>query len=367
MSAWFACNLNYPTVVKIAKFIYTEIHRAHMALEKLCLGIKIQVRETIWKVKFDSIHGTPDIIILGENHKSEYASLEQAALVRFYRPEFFLDEGFNNSEAEDNEWLLKNYEFVTLSQISQRSGITLESMGITQESFDRIKKREKELLNEITDFYINRGNDEKSAKEKACSEMKQEGLFPKNYKSLLKTPVYELHAEVISVIQDLIVGKTNSLNEGSELYRRLYALEEYLSYFRIEGFNADLRRRTDRVLHAIADVKGKLAGCDIDKEIPKIGRGPEATVKLFDDLTDYTTAKREERENEMGQKAVKYASRRMTKRPIIMKIGRMHARESSSIYSHLNAAGLKYRTIIQRSEHLQEAENLIYCLQLGIR
>lgn len=316
----------------------------------------------------DYMFGLPDVILIGEIHTSDEHKVEQADLIRNYRPEFVLHEGFNTTTPEDNEPLITNYSMSTILDFSRVTGIALSDLGIHPEIMsnferycnkkleERIEDNEYFLLTDLTRDIDRINNDKITDPHEIMKvlqlhndrheEQKQELYHeyrarPKTFIDFLRTPLYK-DSNVREFFSECF---GNEYDHGSEVMsnKMCSAINNLLLDFKEE-------LSEHKVFHAIADVQGKLVGCDIDKKIPKLNLNDQSTESTLlnhrKNVIVYVNRVNGIREETMGKRIVKYAHLRESRRPIIAIDGRIHA-NSTGVLSVVEDAGLRYRVIKQ--------------------
>tara|TARA_Y100000310_G_scaffold324225_1_gene385845 strand:+ start:209 stop:1255 length:1047 start_codon:yes stop_codon:yes gene_type:complete len=336
-------------------------------------------RHTLTDIVHNTLFGKPDVTIMGEFHTDEGHTIDQARRILRHRPEYTLLEGLNDLNPEDTQNLISRYEMATLQDLSLAMGIDPRQMGIGEEILGKIAETFNQDLNTAIDFCKEWGMDDKEAKKQALEYVKDGGEVPSNYRQVLETPFYQFNPAVFEALGDSISIKSLEYARQGErsLSQRVGNITKFLLPFKYT------RSEDDRVYRAIAQVGGKLAGCDIKKEIPEADIPeletdkdiPEAAaedvagrmVEYLDSLGDYVTENNQAREQEMGKRISKFVGQRETSRPIIAIVGKGHTERDSEIYSVLDEAGVKYRVIRQKSFGRDGLKDALYSFKLGMK
>ena len=325
-------------------------------------------RHTLTDIINNTLHGRPDVIIIGETHTDEGHGTDQARMIKRHRPEYVLSEGFGNLNPEDTKKFIDRYKTVTLSDLSGVSGIDLEQMGIGKGTLQAIRGKVTQYVEDTLNIYRTELSD-KEAKKLAKEDAKREGIVPRNYKQLVNTPFYEFLPEVLNIVRDQVSDKRDAetYQDNFALFRKLGTIREYLLTFEIKSQNNKWEniRGSERVYHAIAQSGIELAGCDIQKELPELNM--ENLSEYIVALIDYIAEKNPIREQEMGQRIAQFVRQRQTISPVVAIVGRNHTKEDSGIYSVLEKAGINYRIIRQKSFDNDNIKSITYPFQLGMK
>ena len=308
---------------------------------------------------YDKIYGLPDAIIVGEVHTEPKHSYTEAKLIKKYKPEYVLMEGFNDLPPEKTQGLVNLFKGSTLEKIAGQYNIDLTNAGISEDDLDVAYFQEK--FDDGTKSYILKNY-----------------ITPKKYKDLLETPLYKLHPAVLDNILNKIEDKMKEYNikgidaydtDLNNIYKSIFGFEK-LKY--LAGFE-ELRDYTGVVLDAIAEVDAKLAGCDINKKLPKLNlEGDLSETEFFERIMNY----REEihryceennpiREQTMGNKIIEYVDKKEGDSPIITIIGIEHAKKDSEIHKVLNSENIDYRIITPITINKDPIEEYLYTLRLS--
>ena len=325
-------------------------------------------RHTLTDIINNTLHGSPDVIIMGEIHTDEGHGTDQAYMIKKHRPEYVMSEGFGGLNPEDTKKSIDRYKTVTLSDVSRVSGIDIEQMGIGKGTLQAIREKVTQNIEDTLNFYRTELSD-KEAKKLGKENAKRDGIVPRNYKQLVNTPFYEFLPEVLDIVRVQVSDKMDAetYQDNFALFRKLGSIREYLLTFEIEseGNKWENIRGKNRVYHAIAQSGTKLAGCDIQKELPELNM--ENPFEYIVALSDYIAEKNPIREQEMGQRIAQFVRQRQTISPVVAIVGRNHIREDSGIYSVLEKAGINYRVIKQKSFDNDNLKSITYPFQLGMK
>ncbi len=333
----------------------------------------------------------PDVIIFGEGHVSEMDVKEQAKVIQRIKPEYVLCEGLDRSEPERFEKSLQVYkDLSTLSRISERVGINLGDAGLDHSVMKTLKEKGKEEFARNVKFYgesfKKEGYNERkarSAAEKTAKRDSREGVSPKNYKQLIQTPLYRMNISVLENLGKSVADKTEQYTNKDEFEtankaQRIHsAIVGFWHIVHLAQYDySGQKKRTNELYHACAQAGAKLAGCDIEKEIPKTDfpadeKDPEKIAQSFENmrksLEQYVSNNNPQREMEMGKRIAEYAAKRKTGAPIIAIVGKHHIRSDSGIYEAINNAGLSYKAIRQKSRDSGGTKSLLYGASLGMK
>ncbi len=354
-----------------------------MAVRRLLSGVK-GVTE---KIRY-GIRKKPDVIIFGEIHISEMDAKDQAKAIQKIKPEYVLHENLDRAEPEELERMLQIYKgSPTLSKISKKIGVSLEDSGLSKDAMADLKKKTEEKFSRSVEYYkksFKRGgyNQKKAgdAAKKMAKEDLKEGILPKNYKQLIQTPLYKMNPNTLSSLEEIVQNKIDQyLNkkefgmiDGAQGIQTVVGAFEQLVKCDFQG----QKRRANELYHACAQVGAKLAGCDIEKEIPKTDfpadeKDPEKIAQSFENmrksLEEYMSNNNPQREMEMGKRIAEYAGKRKTAAPIIAIVGKEHTREGSGIYDALNKAGLSYKVVRQKSKDSDYIKGFLYVTGLVMK
>ena len=337
-----------------------------------------KARHTLTEIVHNTRFGKPGVIIMGEIHTDEGHGTDQARMIRKQGPEYVLDEGLDGLNPDDTQKIVDVYKGATISDISRITGVSMEDMGISPDSLLTIRELVAQEIGGRTSMYMDQlGYTQKKANSHAVKSVHGLGKIHGTYKELVETPLYELGGKVLDYFIDVVSDKCRSSigEEGSEvLYRKLHAIQDLASPFKhqeIENLTQNVRGR-QRVYHAVADTGSKLAGCDIQKELPELNtenvedlEHVENLINFFQDLSSYVQENNSAREQEMGRRMVEYAIKRDTNRPIIAIVGAGHINKDSGIFPVLDEAGISYRLIKQKSFANNTLKGSLYSLNLG--
>ncbi|MDP3640408.1 MAG: hypothetical protein Q8R53_04390 [Nanoarchaeota archaeon] len=324
-----------------------------------------------------------DAIIIGETHNIRAHQIDQARLITILQPEYVLHEGWDEATPEDTNKIIRCYALATLQDVVGKS-YSPEQLGITKDVFLRIEQKKSERYEQYRELYQKKGLTPAGASQEAKNLVEKDGVYPRSFTELLETPFYEWGMPVCEAVQELLLEETNGSSDLRDVRKRgaKRIREQKLHHERAQGL--------DYLYRAIAKAEGKLAGCDINKSLPRLEdvieedrRGgsvesPDAitgkeTVSGYTDSYDrykerlvaYIQNMNAMRERTMGVRIVDYARKKTAKKPLFAIVGSHHARPDSGIYPVLEVAGVRWKTIIQ-----EEPENLLvndveYVLQLG--
>jgi hypothetical protein len=347
--------------------------------------MKLNIKESLHYARYtltDLVHyalfGRPDAIIVGETHTDGGHVVDQDRLIRRHKPEYVLHEGLDNMEPEDLQDVVESYKAATLGELSKETGIDLEDMGINESVMTGINNEYLKDVEEHTDFYRNKGIGHKKATEMAKNY--RDGYLPKTFNELLQTPVYKLNPNTVGVLNNVIFEKAedHEFRGDHDLTDTVAKFPKMLGHFR--RFHQE--SRIDTIFRSVAQTGGKIAGCDIEKELPTIDIPADAStsntdseeeamrfVKALSDYRDslstYVEENNSNRERTMGDRIIGFAEERKTKRPVMAIVGANHAKPDSDIYPVLEDAGIKYRVITQRHLRRSVLGNFFYTFELG--
>ncbi|HIQ10073.1 MAG TPA: hypothetical protein EYH23_00975 [Euryarchaeota archaeon] len=341
---------------------------AYKGYERL-LDVRNQIR--------DRLFGKPDIIVVGENHYDMSHAHTIARLIRKYKPEYLLLEGFSNRTREELEDLVKRYKVRTLEELCKHYGVPLEKLGINDGIVYEINESAGiAFLKKMRHYMYVLGKRRGEAAKLARDDLRVEGHVPKNMDELMKTPLYFLHPVALEVLREKIADgwcRYGGVHDGE---RVLKLLEHIRSYMRTGSEDDVIKvRRYDVMLSAAADVGAKVAGCDVRKpDLAKIGKQgvSESLIKEFSPhcrpvvrwiirkytlstenfgenhpkynefITELCRALRPVRDHTMCQNALEYAWSRTSGAPVMMVVGRAHV---PGIHKRLKKWSVKHRVI----------------------
>ncbi|MFH0889992.1 MAG: hypothetical protein V1836_02500 [Candidatus Aenigmatarchaeota archaeon] len=324
--------------------------------------------------KYANFRHSPDVIVIGEIHTDEKHTRNEARLIERFRPEYVLCEGLDQETPETTKNFVNDLKYGTVAKLAEVAGMKPEDMGITPDIIAAMKSKNATDIRELAERYQKElGYGKGKAMRIARKGLGSEGKTPKEYKSLVRTPIHELGANAINAIENSIGKKQDEYVKRGDIKSNevLTTVIRFLTKY--SSFYGDSMKKIRTIGYSAAQVGAKLAGCDIEKEIPKTdlgdGKDPmqymENFASMVDKLNQYATSKNPEREREMGNKIVGYAKQRKTDCPIIVIIGDYHARKDSGVYEALKEAGLKYKTVRQRSGGGDALKQFFYMDRLG--
>jgi hypothetical protein len=303
------------------------------------------VRHSLFRLGWALTKKAPDAIIFGETHESLENTNEQIAAIRQHRPEFFLSEKFDQLNPEDTKDSIDTYKVTTLEEIAEAKGVSLEDMGIIDNS---AYLTEQGLLGH-----------------KNVENKYDIGTVPKSYDNLVRTPLYEFKRDVIHSIVRFFTRYSHELR-GTDLGEKIEGLdmEIHQGFMRDRGENPGARR----LYRALAETGVALAGCDIDKsDAPKQEKG-ESIFAYDKRLSQYIEAKNAERERGgMGGRIAEFVGKRKTDAPVIASVGDKHLEAGSGVIRALRRANVNYEIRIQNGEEVSFAEGALYTLKIGKR
>jgi len=323
-----------------------------------------------------------DAIIIGETHNIRRHQIEEARLITLLKPEYVLHEGWDEATPEDTNKVIRCYALATLLDVVDK-GYSLEQLSITKDVLLRIEEKKREIYEEYRELYQKKGLTRAGASQEAQDLVERDGVYPRTFTELLETPFYEWCTPVCEAMQELLLEETNSSSDIREVRKGVAKRirRQKLLHERTQGM--------DYLYRAIAKTEGKLAGCDINKSIPKLDdiieedrrggsreswdtvMGKETGngyIDYYDHykerLVAYIQKTSAARERKMGVRIVNYTQKRTAKKPLFAIVGSHHARPDSGIYPILEIAGVRWKTIIQEDPE-SLANDVEYVLRLG--
>jgi len=316
----------------------------------------------------NTLFGTPDVIIIGEKHTDDGHAIDQARIIRRQKPEYVLSEGLDGLNPDDTQSVVDAYKMATFSGLSRSVELSPEDMGVTKSVLPIIKGRVDQRAAQYRQFCKDDGCSDRVAVKTAEMYVKINGVVPSTFKQLLETPFYELHPEVHNALTAVIFEKAHAYAaQRDATYIRVSNIPRILAIF---GDNDVDYRRFARIFHSVSQTGSRLAGCDIEKEPPKIDMPKEALSSITEytaKLDKYIIENDNVREQEMGRRIAQYAKRRETNRPLVAIVGKGHTKRGSAIYHALNEAGVKYRVLRQKSFSRDVTRDLLYASRLGTK
>lgn len=324
-----------------------------------------------------------DAILIGEVHNTKAHQHEQARLIIELQSEYVLHEGWDDATPEETNKIVRWYATATLQELVER-GFSLQQWGIASDVIQRIEKKKNEMYEQYRELYQKKGLTPAGARQEARELVERDGLYPSTFMELLETPFYEWGMPVYEAVQELLLREQET--ESDKLQR---VRERVTKRIRKHKLHHEQLQGKDYLYRAIAKTDGKLAGCDIKKNPPRLedvierdhqrgGReSQDATIgeeeesgytdtydRYEEQLDAYIKKTMAWRERTMGARIVNYAQQRVTKKPIIAIVGSDHLRPDSGIYPILEIAGIRWKTIIQLKHHISPEENVRHILRI---
>jgi hypothetical protein len=342
-----------------------------MVLERISKaygGVKLAVADKVRSARI----GSPDVILVGEEHGNKRAKEEQAAIIRRYRPEYVLLEALDGRDPDKTDVYTRLYSTATLNELSSSIGLSLDDMGIRPDAYIKVRRDAMQSISEEFEDHKKIFDEYKKEHPKFRSKFKPNsvkkamkiGVIPESQVQLLETPFYELDSRVLESLEGVISKNISEsacpmevINKQGRALSHIYNIQ---SVSRKSGYN-------DIIFREVGKIGGMLAGCDISKsDMPKIENVDDqgSISEYFQTLSDYVKGKDMQREEEMGRRTALYAGKRQTKRPIVAIVGRDHLKGDSYAFKPLDDAGIKYKVIMQRPT-ASPAESLVYSIRLG--
>jgi hypothetical protein len=255
--------------------------------------------------KFRKKNAQPDldVIVIGETHTDESHIDKECKLIKKYLPEYVLYEGHDNTTPEENDNLLELFKRDTLAELAEDVHLNLTDINLGKKTFKRTKR------DPILDQFLS-------------------GKRPRSYQKLIHTPLSRLAPSVLYNLKDTIINSDNP-NVHAAIQYMFGVVSQHL---RLKE-DCFLKSDSSKLYETIAKSGAKLVGCDIDKS------------DTGADIDKFCEEHRAEREQTMGSRAVEYAGKRKTNKPIIMIVGQNHIKDSSEIIPILEEAKLSYKLI----------------------
>ncbi len=276
-----------------------------------------------------------DVVIFGEDHEIPDHSKTESACIQNLLPEFTLAEGFDDKTPQETKPLVADMQFSTIQKVMEKLSLSIKDFGSSNfklsllVNWQRIKNR----------FY---------------DSPLYEGECPKDLNSLFRTHIYDLSISCLLSLQKTIQSSTEKSSTSLPTRLNLQKLNDSLSYYSRYYFyssnqeqisNFDLSRkdfqsryfmtREFRILQAVYDIQGELAGCDISSK-------PSRTSP---DASNWARLNKFKRERRMASSIIHYIGLRKRSNPIVTIVGSDHIRRKSTLLSVLSRGEVRIKLI----------------------
>ncbi|MBT3582883.1 hypothetical protein HN924_03105 [Candidatus Woesearchaeota archaeon] len=298
-----------------------------------------------------------ELILIADDHTSTDLIKKEAKLIEEKQPEYVLLESLNDLPPEQAQKFIDIYKIATLNELANHVGINLNDLNIAPNVIPSINRALAWKVAEAKRDVYSLGGSQKD-KKATFSAIKEEMYsgVPKDFNSLLNTPLYTFSSEILEVIKTRI--NTSQADPSAVDW----------VYHKIKFFGKDLgsMHQIGYLLRAIGTAGATPAGCDIDKSGLRKNLLRGDPDKLFDRLKEHqdkVESKDTEREIKMGNTFVEYVKKRTHEKPIIGIVGKLHLKKTSPIHSILDNAGINYKVEKFGHKPKRNLRGLLYGLE----